>query len=594
MLDRLLAAPGRFLFFTGKGGVGKTSLSSAAAVALAEQGRRVLLVSTDPASNLAEVLGTPLGRTAHPVAGVEGLSALEIDPTAAAAAYRDRVVGPYRGVLPESVIAGIEEQLAGACTVEIAAFDEFTALLADPAATFDYDQVVFDTAPTGHTLRLLALPAAWTGFLDTNTSGTTCIGPASGLTHQHEQYRLALDTLANPERTTLVLVARPDAAAIAEADRARAELALLGLTNQHLVINGVFTASDPDDPTAHALAVSHARALEALPASLAVLPRDTLPLLASPPIGPEALRDLLKGQARDDATGTADAGSLATTSLAVIADRLADEGRGLVMTMGKGGVGKTTIAAALAVDLARRGKLVTLSTTDPAAHLAFALGTRGTLPPTLTVERIDPEAATAAYTSGVLVSTGAGLAPDARALLEEDLRSPCTAEIAVFQAFAATVATAADRIVVLDTAPTGHTLLLLDAARSYHREVSRQTGAISDEVANLLDRLADPGYTHVLVVTLPEPTPVHEALALQTDLERAGIRPAAWIANQSLLATATHDPILAARARHEARWLAEIRSHHDQLAIVAWQSEPLTGPEALAGLVRTPAVAPAG
>jgi len=594
MLDRLLASPGRFLFFTGKGGVGKTSLSSASAVALAERGRRVLLVSTDPASNLAEVLGTPLGRTARPVVGVEGLWALEIDPNAAAAAYRDRVVGPYRGVLPEGVVAGIEEQLSGACTVEIAAFDEFTALLADPEATSEFDHVVFDTAPTGHTLRLLALPAAWTGFLDTNTSGTTCIGPASGLTQQHEQYRLAFNALADPESTTLVLVTRPDAAAIAEADRARAELALLGLTNQHLVVNGVFTAADPDDPTARAFAARHAEALMSLPSSLAVLPRDTLPLLASSPIGPDALRDLLKGRAGDETTGMADAGSLSTTTLADIADRLAAEGRGLVMTMGKGGVGKTTIAAALAVNLARRGKLVTLSTTDPAAHLTFTLGTGETIPPTLTVERIDPEAATAAYTSEVLATAGAGLADDALAVLAEDLRSPCTAEIAVFQAFAATVATATDRIVVLDTAPTGHTLLLLDAARSYHREVSRQTGAVPDEVADLLDRLADPGYTHVLVVTLPEPTPVHEALALQTDLERAGIRPAAWIANQSLLATATHDPILAARARHEARWLAEIRKHHDQLAIVAWQSEPLTGPEALAGLVRATTAVAAG
>jgi arsenite-transporting ATPase len=593
MLEKLLAASGRFLFFTGKGGVGKTSLSSAAAVALAEQGRRVLLVSTDPASNLTEVLGTQLGRIARPVAGVEGLSALEIDPNAAAAAYRDRVVGPYRDVLPAGVVAGIEEQLSGACTVEIAAFDEFTALLADPDTTSGYDHVVFDTAPTGHTLRLLALPAAWTGFLDTNTSGTTCIGPASGLTQQHEQYRHAFNTLADPGKTTLVLVTRPDAAAIAEAARAQAELALLGLTNQHLIVNGVFTATDPSDPTARALAARHAEALLALPSSIAALPRDTLPLLATPPVGPAALRDLLQGRARAETTAVADAGSLATTSLAEIADRLSAKGHGLVMTMGKGGVGKTTIAAALAVDLARRGNLVTLSTTDPAAHLAFTLGTAETIPPTLTVERIDPEAATAAYTSDVLATAGAGLAADERAVLEEDLRSPCTAEIAVFQAFAETVATAADRIVVLDTAPTGHTLLLLDAARSYHREVSRQTGAVSDEVVNLLDRLADPGYTHILVVTLPEPTPVHEAFALQADLERTGIRPAAWIANQSLLATDTRDPVLAARARNEARWLTEIRSHHDQLAIVAWQSEPLTGPEALAGLVRTSIVADA-
>lgn len=204
----------------------------------------MLLVSTDPASNLSEVLATPIGRSARPVDGVPRLDALDIDPdaAAAAAAYRDRVVGPYRGVLPDTVVAGIEEQLSGACTVEIAAFDEFTALLADPEATAGYDHVVFDTAPTGHTLRLLALPSAWTGFLDASTVGVTCIGPLSGLTQAQDRYQVALDALADPALTTLVLVTRPDVAAITEADRARGELAALGLTNQHLLVNGVFTA----------------------------------------------------------------------------------------------------------------------------------------------------------------------------------------------------------------------------------------------------------------------------------------------------------------------------------------------------------------
>ena len=583
MLETLLAAPTRFLFFTGKGGVGKTSLSSATAIALTEQGRRVLLVSTDPASNLSEVLGSEMGRTARPVAGVAGLDALDIDPDAAAAAYRDRVVGPYRSLLPDDVVAGIEEQLSGACTVEIAAFDEFTALLADPDATAGYDHVVFDTAPTGHTLRLLALPAAWTGFLDTSTVGVTCIGPLSGLSQAQDRYRVALDALADPAITTLVLVTRPDPAAIDEAERARGELAALGLTNQHLLVNGVFTATDPDDPTAHALEVRHTDALAALPTALSELPRESLPLLAGAPVGPNALRDLLRGVSPE---GTDDSHfDAASTSLAAIADSVATRGHGLVMTMGKGGVGKTTIAAALAVALAERGLPVTLSTTDPAAHLLGALGAAAPLPLSLTVERVDPDAATADYVADVLATAGADLDPAGLAVLEEDLRSPCTAEIAVFRAFAATVAAAAERIVVLDTAPTGHTLLLLDAAQSYHREVTRHQDQAPDDVAGLLDRLRDPDFTSVLLVTLPEPTPVHEASGLQDDLERAGIRPAAWVANQSLAATGTTDPTLAARARHESRWLREIRTLHSALAVVAWQPESPTGPDALAALV---------
>lgn len=581
-LATLLETPTRFLFFTGKGGVGKTSLSAATAVALAATGRRVLLVSTDPASNLSEVLDTAIGSAPRPVTGVPGLDALDIDPNAAAAAYRDRVVGPYRGVLPDTVVANIEEQLSGACTVEIAAFDEFTGLLADPAATAGYEHVVFDTAPTGHTLRLLALPGAWTGFLDTSTAGVSCIGPMSGLTQAHDRYRIALQSLADPALTTLVLVTRPESSALEEAERARHELAELGITHQHLFVNGMFTAVDPDDVTAAALTHRQRTAMEAMPAQLAALSRDTLPLLAVAPLGAAALSALLRGQSvpRHD-EGPAFAG--ATTSLTQLADQIAQAGHGLVMTMGKGGVGKTTIAAALAIDLSQRGLPVTLSTTDPAAHLSGTLAGED-LPTTLVVERIDPEAATAEYTAGVLAGAGSGLDAEGIAVLEEDLRSPCTAEIAVFRTFAATVARASDRIVVLDTAPTGHTLLLLDAAQGYQREVERLAQP-DEDVLTLLNRLRDPNYTTLLLVTLAEPTPVHEAAALQEDLARAGIRPAAWVVNQALTATGTTDPILSARAHHEQRWLADVLTRHDRLAIVAWQAQSPTGTTALAALV---------
>jgi arsenite-transporting ATPase len=571
------------MFFTGKGGVGKTSLSAAAAVALAGKGQRVLLVSTDPASNLAEVLGTPVGRSPQHVDGVPGLDVLDIDPNAAAAAYRDRIVDPIRGVLPETIVSGIEEQLSGACTVEIAAFDEFTALLADPEATAEYDHVVFDTAPTGHTLRLLALPAAWTGFLDTNTAGTTCIGPLSGLTQAQDRYRVALDALANPATTTLVLVTRPDSGAINEADRARAELEVLGLTNEYLLINGVFTAENREDPTARAFEARHREALQMLPASLAGLRHETLPLLSGAPIGPKALSDLLEGHSPEGVA--ADDFAAASTSLAEIADDVARRGHGLVITMGKGGVGKTTIAAALAVDLAERGLPVTLTTTDPAAHLHDTLGEGETWPSGLLVERVDPNVVTAAYVADVLATAGADLDEAGRAVLEEDLRSPCTEEIAVFKAFAATVAGATDRIVVLDTAPTGHTMLLLDAAESYSREVRRLQDQTPSDVSELLGRLRDPEFTSVLLVTLPEPTPVHEASALQGDLARAGIQPAAWVVNQSLSATGTTDPTLASRAKHETRWLREIRDNHPLVAVVAWQPKSPTGPHSLLSLV---------
>lgn len=590
ILGGLLAAAPRFVFFTGKGGVGKTSLSSATAIALADRGRRVLLVSTDPASNLDEVLGLPLSAAPRAVPGVAGLEASNLDPLAAAAAYRERVVGPYRGVLPDSAVASIEEQLSGACTVEIAAFDEFTSLLADPAATASYDHVVFDTAPTGHTLRLLALPGAWSTFIDTNTLGTSCIGPLSGLADAHDRYRAAVAALADTARTVLVLVARPDRLALDEAARAAAELAALGVTNQRLVANGMLRVADPGDALAVALASRAKEALAALPAGLAGLERDEVPLVAWAPVGIAGLRALTAGVAPPEAAEPP-IPVASTTELAALVGELAERGRGLVLTMGKGGVGKTTLAAAIATELAAGGHAVELTTTDPAAHLDAVLDAGdSTGSESLRVSRIDPERETADYVAEVLAGAGADLDEAARAVLEEDLRSPCTAEIAVFRAFARTVAEAAEHFVVLDTAPTGHTLLLLDAARAYHREVGRQGGNVPPEVDALLDRLTDASFTSVFVVTLPEATPIHEAAALQADLRRAGIEPAAWLVNQSLAAAAVTDAVLVARAQSETHCLHEVATRHaSRVVLVPMLADPPIGEHRLARILAAPA-----
>ncbi|MGC8512882.1 MAG: arsenical pump-driving ATPase [Acidimicrobiales bacterium] len=590
-LGGLLASTARFIFFTGKGGVGKTSTAAASAVALADRGARVLLVSTDPASNLDEVLDTALGATPTPISDVPGLDAMNIDPVAAAAAYRERVVGPYRHLLPASAVASIEEQLSGACTVEIAAFDEFTALLADPSATTAYDRVVFDTAPTGHTLRLLSLPEAWSAFIETNTLGTSCIGPLSGLSAQQDRYRAAISTLADAGRTLLVVVARPDHLSLSEANRAATELGALGISNQRLVVNGTFRATDSGDPLAAALAASSATSLANLPGLLGNLERDEVPLVPWSLVGTAGLRALV-GASPPPELPEPPVALPASESLGELVGRIEQSGRGLVLTMGKGGVGKTTIAAAVALELALRGCDVELTTTDPAAHLETVLEGSESIPGRLTVSRIDPHAVTDAYRSEVMASAGAGLDDGARAVLEEDLRSPCTEEIAVFGEFARTVALAADRFVVLDTAPTGHTLLLLDAARSYHREVGRQGGNVPPEVEALLGRLADPKYTSVLVVTLPEATPVHEAGALQADLRRAGIEPAAWVVNQSLALSGVSDPLLAARAVAEHAVIDEIAATYaSRLVLLAKLAEAPTGLRGLSHLLHQPATA---
>jgi arsenite-transporting ATPase len=571
--------PTRHLFFTGKGGVGKTSVACATAVALADAGMRVLLVSTDPASNLDEVLGVGLGQTPTAVPGAPGLSALNLDPEAAARAYRDRVVGPYRDLLPPAAVRNMEEQLSGACTVEIAAFDEFARLLGDSFATVDYDHVIFDTAPTGHTLRLLTLPSAWTGFVDQSAFGTSCLGPLAGLEKQRVLYEATVKALSDPARTTLVLVTRPEPSALTEAARTSHELTGLGVVNQRLVVNGVFEARS-DDPVALAMERRGRAALGAMPPALKDLPRTIVPLRPHALVGLGALRRI---DAPIDAGKTTEDAPVKETSLAPLLDALAASPRGVILTMGKGGVGKTTVAAAIAVELARRGIRVHLSTTDPAAHVADAVGTP---PPGLTVSRIDPAAETAAYTAEVLGSVGAQLDAKGRALLEEDLRSPCTEEVAVFRAFARTVALGQDELVVLDTAPTGHTILLLDAAESYHREVLRQGSKMPESVRQLLPRLRDPAFTRVLLVTLPEATPVHEAQTLQADLARAGIEPFTWVVNQSLTPVQTRDPVLAARRREERPYIEEVRARSPRVAVLPWMPEPPRGTKGLGALLR--------
>jgi arsenite-transporting ATPase len=565
-----------FLFFTGKGGVGKTSLACATAIQLADQGKRVLLVSTDPASNVGQVLGVTIGNRKTRIDAVPGLTALEIDPQAAAQQYRERIVGPVRGLLPEAVIKGIEEQLSGACTTEIAAFDEFTGLLTDTALLADYDHIVFDTAPTGHTIRLLQLPGAWSGFLEQGQGDASCLGPLAGLDKQRSQYHAAVEALSDAKRTRLILVARAQLSTLREIARTHEELAAIGLSEHYLVINGMLPAGEAEgDALARAVCQREEAAMAALPAVLHSLPTDSLPLMPFNLVGLAALRAMLSPVTASASAIDVQPVRTGAPDLATLVDGLVSEGHGLIMLMGKGGVGKTTLAAAVAVELAHRGYPVHLTTSDPAAHLTETL--EGSLP-NLALSRIDPHAETERYRQHVLTTKGKDLDARGRAMLEEDLRSPCTEEIAVFQAFSRIIREAGKKFVVMDTAPTGHTLLLLDATGAYHREVSRQMGASGMHFTTPMMQLQDGQQTKVLIVTLAETTPVLEAAGLQADLRRAGIEPWAWIINNSLALARPQSALLRQRAANELPHIDAVATRHaKRWAVVPLQAEEPVG-----------------
>ncbi|MDN3449401.1 arsenical pump-driving ATPase [Planococcus sp. APC 3906] len=566
-----------FLFYTGKGGVGKTSVACATAVALADQGKKVLLVSTDPASNLQDVLSVELTGEPVEIPAIPNLSAANIDPEAAAKSYREKTVGPYRGKLPDAVLATMEEQLSGACTVEIAAFDEFSRLLSDEAVLEQYDHVVFDTAPTGHTLRLLQLPSAWSGFLETSTHGASCLGPLAGLEGKKEMYAKAVAALSDFKKTTLLLVARPDVSSLNEAARAAHELKEIGVENQLLIVNGVLQTRHPEDAVSSAFYDRQRRALKDAPTLLKQVMTYALPFVAYSLTGADNLRHLFSFYS---ITTAAEANTSETAEMPgldrVIADFEANNTR-VIFTMGKGGVGKTTVASAIAVGLAERGHRVHLTTTDPAAHLGYTFGS-GQVNERLSISRIDPAAEVANYKAEVLQAAGDGLTEEELAYLKEDMESPCTEEIALFKAFATVVDKADDEIVVIDTAPTGHTLLLLDSTEAYHKEMSRSAGDVPDSVKKLLPRLRNPKETGVVIVTLAEATPVLEAARLQEDLKRAQINPKWWIINQSLYAAKTEDPVLRGRAASEKQWIQKVVDElAAKYAVIPWLAEEKIG-----------------
>lgn len=560
----------KYLFFTGKGGVGKTSTACATAVSLADSGKNVMLVSTDPASNLQDVFEKELTNNGLEIPEVKGLTVANFDPITAARDYMESVVGPYRGVLPESAVDNMEEQLLGSCTVEIASFNEFAGFLTNPEVEAQYDHIIFDTAPTGHTLRMLQLPSAWSNFLDENTTGVSCMGQLSGLGDKQEMYKHAVNTLSEGTKTTLMLVTRPQNGPLVEANRASEELKEIGVLNQQLIINGLLER--PTDNISQKIYDEQQLTLKNMPENLKQFPTFIVPLRSYNVTGVENLRLLLTS---DQTNAVVEAPEVMDyPKLQHIVDELDRTNKKVVFTMGKGGVGKTTIAATLATGLAAKGKKVHLATTDPAAHLEFVI----TESENIKMSHIDEKKELQDYKEEVLSKARKTMSSEELDYVEEDLRSPCTQEIAVFRRFAEIVATVDCDVVVIDTAPTGHTLLLLDSSQSYAKEVERTSGEVPESVRRLLPVLQDPEQTEVVMVTLPENTPVYESMRLQEDLDRAKIAHTWWVINNSMLTSGTTNDVLRARAQSEVTWINKVAElSNDHFAVVEWHSIEVKG-----------------
>ena len=557
----------KYLFFTGKGGVGKTSIACATAVGLADKGKKILLISTDPTSNLQDVFNQSLNGHGSEIAEIPGLTVVNLDPEQAAAEYRERVIAPFRGKLPESVIQNMEEQLSGSCTVEIAAFNEFSDFITDVQKQSEFDHIIFDTAPTGHTLRMLQLPSAWSTFISESTHGASCLGQLSGLEERKEIYKKAVETLSDTGATRLMLVSRPETAPLKEAARSSHELQLLGIKNQILIINGVLQQLDKNDSVSSQLHERQQKALQSMPAELSGYPLYHVPLRSYNLSSIANIRRMLYSDSLSSEVNYKPVAS--PKGMDEMVDDLYTSGKRVIFTMGKGGVGKTTLATEIALKLTKLGAKVHLTTTDPANHLNYELAVKAGI----TVSRIDEAEVLEKYKNEVRNKAAEAVTAEDMEYIEEDLRSPCTQEIAVFKAFAEIVDKAETEIVVIDTAPTGHTLLLLDATQSYHKEVERTQGEVTGAVANLLPRLRNSKETEVVIVTLPEATPVFEAERLQMDLQRAGINNKWWVVNACLSLTDTQNSFLKAKAQNELAWIKKVEQlSQGNAALIEWRN----------------------
>lgn len=540
----------KYLFFTGKGGVGKTTISSFIALNLAENGKKVALVSTDPASNLQDVFQMELSNKLTKYQPIPNLSIANFDPIAAAEDYKAQSIEPYEGILPEDVLSEMKEQLSGSCTVEVAAFNEFTNFLSDKTLEQEFDFIIFDTAPTGHTLRMLELPSAWTDYLNTTSNDASCLGQLSGLDENRDKYNSALEKLRNQDDTTMMLVARPSHSSIYEIQRAQQELQQLSISKFKVIINNYIEES-------HGLISSQMKSeqdkninhfTEWLNNNHAYY----VPYKKQKEEGIESLTNLLND---DNVIENDDFIVEDHPQFNKLIDEIENSKVQYLFTMGKGGVGKTTVATQLATALSNKGHRVLLATTDPTKEINVETTSN------LNTAYIDEEQALEKYKKEVLATVNDDTPQDDIDYIMEDLKSPCTEEIAFFKAFSDIMENQEDMdYVIVDTAPTGHTLLLLDSSENHHKELKKKSTQTTSNVETLLPKIQNKNLTQMIIVTLAEKTPYLESKRLAEDLNRANIGHNWWVVNQSLVTLNQRDDLFSNKKEDESIWINKIKN----------------------------------
>lgn len=549
-------------FFSGKGGVGKTTMACATALQFAKDGHKTLIITTDPASNLSDVFETQIGHSIRQLPGSDNLWGMEIDPDEATKEYRERILAPMRAAMPESVLSVMEEQFNSPCTTEIASFDRFVDFMTEEefGEGLQFDHIIFDTAPTGHTIRLLELPVDWSKHIEESAkgSGQTCIGPVASIQENKKKYDKAISLMADPERTRFTFVLLAEGTSLYETKRAHAELSEIGVANSDFIVNGLLPLEVCDHEFFRSRYEMQQKYLRQIEEQFGADSVRQMYQRDSEIRGVDGLQHISvdlygNGDAQwtlhdDRLAKTEPFTQEATDKIERLLTKRSDGTKSIYFT-GKGGVGKTVVSCATAVHLAEKGYKTLLITTDPASHIGEVLGHSvedKALPvedvPGLDAVIIDQEKATEEYKQRMLDEARQKYSEDMLTAMKEELESPCTEEMAAFDKFMEYVEADTYDLVVFDTAPTGHTLRLLELPFDYSDQVGmmfsgagngdQKESEAGNRLKRIIERMKDPEQSVFSFVLYPENTPIEEAWRAYNDLKEADIPIQFLVVNQ--------------------------------------------------------------